>query len=588
MKNIIKILRISKPLYKIIFGLAVLIIINTVIGLIIPIISKFAIDEITLKVSNHGGDLNRIYLFVAIGFGVALIGVIVSSLNDRLGDLFAGRLRKFLTEKFYDKVLTLPQSYFDSEISGKIINQLNRGIASIQDFMNTSTNFILPSLLQAILTVVVLAKYNVSIALFIFMLFPIYLVISYFSAKRWGKHEEKKNKIEDVTRGRLQEVVSNIKLVKSFTNEENEYSLISNNLLNINKIYSVQSNEFHLFDFLRTLSLNIILSVVSLILFYNTFNGLLTFGELVLIIQLVNQARQPLFAMSFILGQIQRAETGSKEYFEILNLESKENYNVQESKDKLKNPSLEFKKINFKYETSDVVLRDISFKISQNETVALVGPSGAGKSTIINLILKFYETSSGEILLNGKNYKDLTHKYIRNNISLVFQDNELFSSTIRENVSYGQEVLDDEVINALKLANAYSFVNKLPNGINSEIGERGVRLSGGQKQRIQIARAILKNAPILILDEATSNLDAKSESEVQDALDKLMKNKLVIIIAHRFSTIQNATKIIVINNQEVEDIGTPQDLSKKKGIYSELLNYQIEGNKKLLKKFEIY
>lgn len=205
------------------------------------------------------------------------------------------------------------------------------------------------------------------------------------------------------------------------------------------------------------------------------------------------------------------------------------------------------------------------------------------------MILKFYDPTAGKILLKDLDYKKLDHGFVRNNISLVFQENELFSTSIKENVAYGNpNASDEDVVKALKLANAWDFVQKLPKGIENEVGERGVRLSGGQKQRIQIARAILKNAPILILDEATSSLDAKSEKEVQDALENLMKHKLVIIIAHRFSTIQNVDKVLVVDSGTIVESGTPQELSKKKGIYSELLNYQIEGNKKLLEKFDIY
>jgi len=227
--------------------------------------------------------------------------------------------------------------------------------------------------------------------------------------------------------------------------------------------------------------------------------------------------------------------------------------------------------------------------LNKFESVALVGPSGAGKSTIVNLLLKFYEPNSGDIFINGISYKKLDHSTIRNNIALVFQESELFSTTVRYNVAYGKpEATDKEIIRALKLANAYEFVEKLPEGLDSEIGERGVRLSGGQKQRIQIARAILKDAPILVLDEATSSLDAKSEKEVQDALEVLMQKKLVIIIAHRFSTIQNVDKVVVIDQGRIVDYGKPQELAQKKGLYADLLNYQIQGNKKLLEKFEIY
>ncbi|MDO8583147.1 MAG: ATP-binding cassette domain-containing protein, partial [bacterium] len=311
-------------------------------------------------------------------------------------------------------------------------------------------------------------------------------------------------------------------------------------------------------------------------------------GEMVLILQLVAQARLPLFAMSYILTQIQMAEAGSKEYLQILDLEEKEDYTKKVNLEKIKDPTISFKNVNFNYEKSKTVLENVSFEIEENETVALVGHSGAGKTTIVNLILKFYQPAQGEIYLKDKNYKKLDHKFIRNNIALVFQENELFSSTIRENVSYGQKATDKEIINALKLANAYDFVVNLPKELDSEIGERGVRLSGGQKQRIQISRAILKNAPILILDEATSSLDAKSEKEVQDALKNLIKNKLVIIIAHRFSTIQNVDKIIVLNKGKIVDMGRPKELAGRPGIYSDLLNYQIEGNKKLLETYEIY
>ena len=245
--------------------------------------------------------------------------------------------------------------------------------------------------------------------------------------------------------------------------------------------------------------------------------------------------------------------------------------------------------MNLTYDQSYKVLNDISFTIKKNKSVALVGHSGAGKSTVINLILKFYNPTDGSIYLKDKNYKELDHSFVRQNISLVFQENELFSTSVRENVAYGTpDATEQEIVKALKLANAYDFVMKLPKGLDSEVGERGVRLSGGQKQRIQIARAILKNAPILILDEATSSLDAKSEKEVQDALENLMKHKLVIIIAHRFSTIQNVDKILAIDNGRIVESGTPQELSKKKGVYSDLLNYQIEGNKKLLERFDIY
>lgn len=588
MRNIIRIIKISKPLYKLVILLSLLILSSSILELIAPILSKFIVDDIVLNIQHKSGNIWHLALLITIAFLSSLLSLIITTLSDRLGDHTAGEFRKFLTEKFYFKVLALPQSYFDSEISGKIVNQLNRGIQSIQDFINTSSNFILPALLQSVFTVAVLAFYNIPIAIFTLLLFPVYMIISYYSTVRWGKAEIEKNKIEDVTRGRIQEVILNIPLVKSFNNELNEYKNVAENLRDINKIYAGQSRTFHIFDFLRGLSLNLVLLFINIIVFYDTFKGTLSLGEMVLILQLVAQARRPLFAMSFILTRVQSAESGSKEFFEILNLQSTEKFDKDLKNEKITNPAIEFRNVSFHYLKNEKILDNVSFKINRNEKTALVGHSGAGKTTIVNLILKFYTPTKGEIFLKDNAYKKLDHQFIRNNISLVFQENELFSSTVKENVAYGKlNATDNEIINALKLANAYDFVRKFPKGIDNEVGERGVKLSGGQKQRIQIARALLKDAPILILDEATSSLDAKSEKEVHDALEKLMKNRMVIIIAHRFSTIQNVDKIIVINEGKIADSGSPQALAKRKGIYSDLLHYQVEGNKKLLEKFDL-
>lgn len=566
-----------------------LILISSALQLVAPFLVKFIVDDITAKLSGKPIELGHLITLLIIAFLANLSGVALNTISDRIGDHFAGRLRQFLTEKFYDKVLTLPQSYFDGQISGKIVNQLNRGIFTIYQFLNGASNFMLPTFVQSLFTIIILLYFNPLIAFFTFILFPIYLMLSYYSTKKWGKEEVKKNKIDDMTRGRVNEVIGNIRLVKGFTREKSEFNIVSNGLSEINKIYGKQSSTFHKFDFARNFSLILILFAINLVVFYNTFTGSLTIGEMVLILQLFNQARIPLFAMSFILTQIQQAEQGSKEFLEILELPSTENYKEKVKTQTLKNPNIEFRNVSFQYEESEQVLNGVSFTIPVNEKVALVGHSGAGKSTIVNLIMKLYKPTGGEIFLSGKSYKVLSPQFVRNNIALVFQENELFSSTVKENVAYGKESSTaKEVVNALKMANAYDFVSKLPKGIDSEIGERGVKLSGGQKQRIQIARAILKAAPILILDEATSSLDSKSEKEVQEALEVLMKDKLTIIIAHRFSTIQNVDKVIVVQNGKISNYGTPKELSQQKGLYSELLNYQIEGNQKLLDSFGLH
>jgi len=589
MKNIFKIIQLAKPLYGYLAISAFLILLVSLVTLSSPLFSKFIVDHITAHLSGQGGDINRLWFLIGGLFAVNVVGVLITSVSERLGDFMSAKIRQFLTEKFYNKVLTLPQAYFDSKISGKIINQLNRGILTINNFIQMSTNFILPNFLQVILTVILMLFYNVWIAAFTAMLFPIYYFISSYSSGIWGVSEAKKNKIEDINRGRISEVIANIKLVKGFTTEKEEFSLISNNLKKINKINAKQSTTFHIHDSYRNLSLQIIIAIVNIIAFYQAYIGNLSLGEMVLLIQLINMARAPLFAMSFILERIQEAEQGSKEFFEVIELPSSEFYDKEEQCETVKNPEIEFKNVSFKYEGSENVLNNVSFKLPTNETIALVGHSGAGKSTIVNLIMKFYDATDGEIFMNGKKYSELSHQFVRHQAALVFQENELFSSTIKENVAYGvKDAKDEDVIRALKLGNAWSYVSKMKDGIHTEIGERGVRLSGGQRQRIQISRAIMKNAPILILDEATSSLDAKSEMEVQEGLEKLMNNRLTLVIAHRFSTIQNVDKIVVIDSGKIVDYGSPKELAGRPGVYSDLLKYQVEGNKKLLAQYEIY
>lgn len=587
MKNTWAVLKLAKPMHALMAIIIVLMLISSAFEIVTPLLSGKILDEVVKQSGAEAKQYSVLVELLTISLISTLIYLITRSIGQRLGDLLSARMRKYLTETFYDKALSLPQSYYDGEVSGKVVNQLNRGLASIQQFMNTATNFILPTFLQAVIVIGILGYFNIYLALLMIVVFPIYYAISHISTTRWGKKETQKNVIEDRTRGRMQEVISNIKLVKGFTTEESEYQQVEENFTEINKIYSKQSNEFHLFDFARELSLYIILFITSIIIFYNAFIGAITIGTVIVLIQMIDRARIPLFGMSFILSQIQATEAGAKEFIEILNLPSTEDFRHETSGNIVQKPKITFKDVSFAYDEQPV-LHDISFSIKQGEVVALVGPSGAGKSTLANLMLKLYEPTQGQISLNDIEYSQMSHKAVRQNIALVFQENELFSSTIAENVCYGGTFNEDKVIEVLKEANAWDFVSKLSNGIQTEVGERGVKLSGGQRQRIQIARAMYKDAPILILDEATSSLDAKSEMEVSQAIERLTKGRLVIIIAHRFSTIQHASKVIVLNDQKIEAMGSPQELSTQPGIYADLLKYQIEGNKKLLKKFELY
>lgn len=589
MQSIFKIIKLSKPQHKWIAVVCILITIQAILQQATPIALKFVVDELTKQISTGHGDFQKIvglFIFILL---INVILVVINSLNQRLGDHIASRLGKYLTEIYYRKIFTLPQVYFDGEISGKIVNELNRGIISIRDFIGNASNFILPALLQAVFGIIVLAHFDLSIGLLSLAVFPVYIAISSYSTKRWGKIQAKKNVHEDISRGRIAEVIGNIKLVKTYNTQPTEWNFVSNEYQTLNDLYDKQSNEYHILNFIRGLGLEIAFIAILYFIFRKTFLGVLSLGEMVLVIQILNQLRWPLFGMSFILEQVQRAEADSKEFFEVLDLPEAEIFQTMKLPKLVKRPEITFKNVTFAYEEGSEVLTNINLELKNNQKIAFVGHSGAGKTTLINLILKLYEPTKGEIKLGNKSYSKVSHAWVREHIALVFQESELFSSDIRENVAYGADnVSDKEIIKALKLANAYDFVSKFRDGLSTKIGERGVKLSGGQKQRIQIARAILHNKPILILDEATSSLDSRSENLVQDALQKLFKNKLVIIIAHRFSTIQNVDRIVVLDNGTIVDEGAPKELARHKGLYSELLRYQIEGNKKLLSEYELH
>jgi ABC-type multidrug transport system fused ATPase/permease subunit len=282
--------------------------------------------------------------------------------------------------------------------------------------------------------------------------------------------------------------------------------------------------------------------------------------------------------MSFIIGQIQRAQAGSKDFFivleETVKIKDKNNASV------LKNVKgkVIYSNIDFSYNKGNQVLHDISFTINPGKRIAIVGESGEGKSTIANLLLRFYEPQAGTITIDGNNISDLTQQSLRQNIGVVFQDTFLFSGSVLDNIRYGKEgATKDEAIKVSKIANAHEFIKLLPDGYETEIGERGIKLSGGQKQRIAIARALLKDPPLLIFDEATSSLDSKAEFEVQRALSKLMEGRSTLIIAHRLSTIRNVDHIVVLQKGKIVEQGSPSDLEKKKGVYAELLSFQNLG-----------
>ncbi|OGG21792.1 hypothetical protein A3D03_01440 [Candidatus Gottesmanbacteria bacterium RIFCSPHIGHO2_02_FULL_40_13] len=582
MKPIFKIVSFTRHLWKWYLFMAIFVIVSSLLSLVVPVLSKQIVDIIVANINSQHVEITSFILLLIAIIATEIITTIFITFSQWIDDILTVKLQTFLSKKFYSHILNLNIGYYDNEITGKIVNKMYRGITSITDFMkNMFANF-LPFFLTAIVTIILLAHYSLFIGIFLAILFPAYILISHKSTFAWEKYEDKKNKLNDISQGRVFENLSGIRVVKSFASELHELTSFLTTRDKIENYTIDQTKEWHWYDFLRRLCLNLILFAIFTYIVYWTFHGRFTLGEMTLLLQLVNQARFPLFAMSFILGQIQQASAGSADFFQVIETanqikDSPYAKSLIVQRDTSANKYLiEFKKVFFEYDKDNNVLQNINFKILQKEKLALVGESGEGKSTIVNLLLRFYEPQKGEILINNQNIAQVSQKTLHENIAVVFQEALLFSGTIMENIQYGcPNATKDDIFNAAKAANAHEFIEKLSGKYNALIGERGVKLSGGQKQRIAIARAILKNAPIIILDEATSSLDSKSELEVQKGLDRLLKNRTSIIIAHRLSTIANADHILVISKGAIAQYGTSQELlDDKDGLYAELVKLQ--------------
>lgn len=602
MRSIFKIISFTKHLWKWYVFMGIFVVSSSLLSLVGPILSKQIVDIIVTQATGRTVEFSK-FLYLLVAMIVADVSItILTAFSQWIGDMLAVKLQTYLSQKFYAHILSLNIGFYDNEITGKIINKMYRGISSITEFIQSMFNNFLPFFLTAFVTIVLLAYYSLFIGIFLALLFPTYIIISHKSTLAWGKYEAQKNTLNDLSQGRVFESLLGIRVVKAFVAEIHELTSFLTTRKKIESLSIEQTKQWHFYDFIRRFCLNIILFAIFTYIVYWTFHKRYTIGEMTLLLQLVQQARFPLFAMSFILGQIQQAGAGSADFFKVLQTENKITDKPHAKTLHIHNrpaethPLIEFKNISFVYDGGKKVLEDISFSICANEKLALVGESGEGKTTVVNLLLRYYEPQKGKISINNQDIAGVTQESLHKNIAVVFQESLLFSGSIMENIRYGKPLAkSEEIIDAAKAANAHEFIENLPDGYNSLIGERGVKLSGGQKQRIAIARAILKNAPIIILDEATSSLDSKSEILVQKGLDRLLQNRTSIIIAHRLSTIAGADHILVIQKGKVAQYGSSKELLKdKSGLYYQMVALQQtltklpeEEKAKKLQKFDL-
>lgn len=591
MKDIVRVVRFSWELKRYYIPIALFVVFIALLNQTTPFVMRYIVDGIVGMFQGKEVPLSYFIILIGINFGAGVVITLLSNISGYWGDQLAVKLHTLLSRRYYQHLLMLPMGYFDNTLVGSITSKLVRGIETVTDFMQAFTNNFSSFFLTSFITLGIIAYYSWPTAVFLAVLFPLYIWITTLSSRAWQKKQLEINQHIDVAQGRFVEAISQMKAVKSFVKESLEYSFFGAQRFAIEALTKIQSQKWHWYDIVRRLSLNLIFLGVYGFIVWQTFQGKFTLGEMTLLIQLATQAQFPLFASSFIVEQIQRAQTGSRDLFETLSLEPiiKDKPGAKELQ--VQRGKVEYRSVSFQYEKNASVLHEISFTISPGTKLALVGESGEGKTTIANLLLRFYDPLAGGILIDGTDIKHVTQASLRENIASVFQSPSLFSGTVRENIAYGKDgVTEEEIMRSAKAANAEDFIAKLPQGYDTLIGERGVKLSGGQQQRIAIARALVKNASILILDEATSSLDSRSEREVQKALEVLMQGRTTLIIAHRLSTIQNVDTIVTLKEGKVDEIGTPEELAQTKGIYAQLLLLQqmpLPLRKQKLKQYDM-
>jgi subfamily B ATP-binding cassette protein MsbA len=511
--------------------------------------------------------------------GLVLITFLLKNLSNYLALQHLTKVKngvlRDLREKMFNKIISLPVSYYSEKRKGDVMARMLGDVNEVQNSFFMILELIVKEPLTIVFSLIAMLSISWKLTAFVFIFIPISgLIIS-----KIGKSLKGKSKKAQQENGFLisitEETLTGLKVVKSY-NAENFFSKTFND--SINRLYKLTNSIAKKNNLASPLSEFMGILVIGVLLIYGgnlvLVEGSLKGSDFIAYIGLAYNILTPAKAISKASYQVKNGLAAAERVFEVLEVENTITDTENAKEITSFNQGIELKNIKFAY-NDEAVLKNFSLSIPKGKTVALVGQSGSGKSTIANLLTRFYEVNQGEILIDNHNIKEVTLKSLRGLTGLVTQDSIMFNGSIKDNIRLGKlDATDEEIIEALKIANAYEFVKDLPDGIETNIGDSGNKLSGGQKQRLSIARAVLKNPPIMILDEATSALDTESEKFVQIALENMMQNRTSVVIAHRLSTIQKADVIVVMHKGEIVEQGTHDELLAKNGTYSKLVAMQ--------------
>lgn len=571
-------LQFVKPYKYRIFATIIVGIIKFGIPMLIPLLIKYAIDGV---INNHAltTDEKVHHLTIAIGIALFIFVIVrppIEFIRQYLAQWTSNKILYDIRKKLYNHLQALSARFYANNQVGQVISRVINDVEQTKDFILTGLMNIWLDCITIIIALSIMFFLDVKLTLAALFIFPFYILTVYVFFGRLRKLTRERSQALAEVQGFLHERVQGISVVKSFAIEDNEAKNFDKKNTNF-LTRALKHTRWNAYSFA---AINTVTDIGPIIVIgvgaYLAISGSITVGTLAAFVGYLELLFGPLRRLVASFTTLTQSFASMDRVFQLIDEDYDIKNGVGAQPIEIKQGRIDIDHVSFQYNDNEApILKDINLSIEKGETVAFVGMSGGGKSTLINLIPRFYDVTSGQILIDGHNIKDFLTGSLRNQIGLVQQDNILFSDTVKENILLGRPTAtDEEVVEAAKMANAHDFIMNLPQGYGTEVGERGVKLSGGQKQRLSIARIFLNNPPILILDEATSALDLESESIIQEALDVLSKDRTTLIVAHRLSTITHADKIVVIENGHIVETGTHRELMSKQGAYEHLYSIQ--------------
>lgn len=570
-------LTMASPYRKKFFGIIVLMILAAVVTLLNPEVQKHLVDDV---LTNHNGGIRAALICLAIMFLLSVGIVVINVLKSYYCTVLGATIAKDLREKLFEKIQILSIGFINDRRPGELMNRIVFDTGKIREFMERTFCNMFTVCFIFVCDIIFMLALNWKLALLTFLFIPVVVFITYAWRKNIHRRFHLQWKKSDDVNSNLQDVISGMRVVKSYGKEQDEkekFNQLAQDFCRVQK-----KNEVFWAFFMPMIDF-ILGAGVFLVVYFgglDVLGGQMTTGELLQFLTYTQLLYQYLNWMTSMPRDLMNLISSIERINDIL-AQDPFIEDVEHPEDLEVKGEIRFDHATFGYKSYQPVLEDVNLTIKQGEMIGIVGASGTGKSTLINLIMRLYEVDDGAILVDGKDIKEIRSECYHSQIGVVLQETFLFSGTILNNIRFARpDASYEEVVRAAKLANAHDFISKTPDGYNTYVGEKGHSLSGGERQRIAIARAILNNPRLLILDEATASLDTESEFRIQKALERLTKGRTTFAIAHRLSTLQNADRLIVIDGHHIAEVGSHEELIAKKGMYYRLVKAQLEMQKK--------